>query len=61
MYIHIELKRDVEADEALHIARQIINILDVADKIPPQITEISIGGEYDVWVSDEAEAIAAQA
>ena len=52
MYIHIELKDDTEADEAIQAARKIIDVLDDADAIPDCLDEISIGGETETWVSD---------
>ena len=54
MFIKIDLKDDVESDEAVAIARAIIDALDDADKIPDQITGISLGGYPDIWISDEA-------
>ena len=36
------------------MGQRIIDALDDADKIPAQITEISVGGYPDVWISDEA-------
>ncbi len=54
MFIKIDLKDDVEEAEATSIARAIIDTLDDADKIPGQITNISLGGYPDIWISDEA-------
>jgi len=54
MFIKIDLKDDVELGEAIEVARAIINALDDADKVPNQITEISLGGYPDIWISDEA-------
>ena len=54
MFIKIDLKDDVECDEATKVARAIIDVLDDADKVPDQITEISLGGYPDIWISDEA-------
>ena len=53
VFIKIDLKDEVELDEAASIAREIINILDDVDKISDQITEVSLGGERVVWISDE--------
>ena len=53
MFIKIDLKDDVETDKAVEIARAIIDTLDEADKIPDQITEISLGGYPHIWISDE--------
>ena len=53
MFIKIDLKDDIESDEAVRVARRIIDALDDADKIPDEITEISLGGYPDVWISDE--------
>ena len=52
MFIKIDLRDDVELDEAVAVARAIIDTLDDAEKIPDQITEISLGGYPDIWVSD---------
>ena len=52
MFIHIELEKDVELDEAVKVAREIIDALDDADKMPSQIAEISVGGYPDIWISD---------
>ncbi len=57
MFIKIDLKDDVEMDEGVSVARAIIDALDDADKIPGQITEISLGGYPDIWISDEANDI----
>ena len=54
MFIKIDLKDDVELDEAVKVARAIIGALGEADKVPDQITEISLGGYPDIWISDEA-------
>ena len=54
MFIKIDLKDDVELDGAVDVARAIINVLDGANKFPDQITEISLGGYPDIWISDEA-------
>ena len=54
MFIKIDLKDDVELDDAVAVARAIINVLDGANKFPDQITEISLGGYPDIWISDEA-------
>ena len=54
MFIKIDLKDDVELDDAVEVARAIINVLDGANKFPDQITEISLGGYPDIWISDEA-------
>ena len=54
MFIKIDLKDDVDSDEAVLVARRIIDALDDADKVPDEITEISVGGYPDVWISDEA-------
>ena len=54
MFIKIDLKDDVESDEAVAVARAIIDALDDANKVPDQITEISVGGYPDIWISDEA-------
>ena len=54
MFIKVDLKDDVELDEAVEVARAIIKALDDADKIPDQITEISLGGYPDIWINDEA-------
>ena len=54
MFIQINLKDDVEEAEAVRIAREIIDVLDDADKISDQITEICIGGDPVIWISDEA-------
>ena len=53
MFIQINLKDDVDSDEAVLVARRIINALDDADKVPDEITDISVGGYPDVWISDE--------
>ncbi len=54
MFIKIDLKDDVELDEAVKITRAILDALDDADRVPDQITEISLGGYPDIWISDEA-------
>ena len=54
MFIKIDLKDDVDSDEAVLVARRIIDALDDADKVPDEITEISLGGYPDIWISDEA-------
>ena len=53
MFIKIDLKDDVEEDEAIKVARSIIDALDEADKIPDQITQITLGGYPEIWISDE--------
>ena len=53
MWIHLQLKDDVEEDEAVSIARKLIDDLDDADAIPPELTEIFIGGYPHIWISDE--------
>ena len=57
MFIKIDLRDDVELDEAVKVARAIIDALDDADKLPDQITGISLGGYPDIWISDETEAL----
>jgi len=54
MFIKIDLKDDIDNKEAVRVARKIIDALDDADKIPDEITEISLGGYPDIWISDEA-------
>ena len=54
MFIKIDLKDDIESDEAVRVARRIIDALDDADKVPDEITEISLGGYPEIWISDEA-------
>lgn len=54
MFIKIDLKDDVDVEDAARIARQLIDDLDAADKIPHEFTEISLGGHPDIWISDEA-------
>ena len=54
MFIKIDLKDDVEEDEAVRVARAIIDALDDANKVPDQITGILLGGYPDIWISDEA-------
>lgn len=51
----IHLNDDVESDEATEVARGIIDILDDADKLDP-IARISLGGDPEIWISDEIEA-----
>jgi hypothetical protein len=54
MFIKIDLKDDVSNGDAVLVARRIIDALDDADKVPDEITEISLGGYPDIWISDEA-------
>lgn len=56
MFIKIDLNDDVETDEAIKVARAIIDALGDADKFPDQITRISMGGDPEIWISDEVEA-----
>ena len=58
MFIHIELRKDIELDEAKRVAFAIINALDDAEAVPDQITEMSIGGYPEIWISDAADDIA---
>ena len=53
MFIKIYLKDDIETQEAVRVARKIINALDDADKVPDEITGISLAGYPDIWISDE--------
>lgn len=55
MFIHIELRKEVEVDEAKRVAFAIIDALDKADLVPDQITEISLGGHPEIWISDAAD------
>ena len=54
MFIKIDLKDDINNVDAVLVARRIIDALDDADKVPDEITEISLGGYPDIWISDEA-------
>lgn len=63
MFIQINLKDDLASvDDAVQVARRIIDALDDANAIPDEITEISVGGYPDIWISDaannEADALA---
>ena len=53
MFIKIDLRDDIDNDDAVLVARKIIDALDEADKVPDEITEISLGGYPDIWISDE--------
>lgn len=53
MFIKIDLKPEINNVEAVDVARRIIDALDNADAIPSEITEISLGGHPEIWISDE--------
>ena len=54
MFIKIDLRDDINNVDAVLVARRIIDALDDADKVPDEITEISLGGYPEIWISDEA-------
>lgn len=53
LFIKIDLRDDIDIEEAVCVARKIIDALDTADAVPDEITEISVGGHPDIWTSDE--------
>ena len=56
MFIKIDLKDDVDEQEAASIAQKLIDTLDRANEISSEITAVSLGGHHEIWISDEEDA-----